>query len=155
MTQVEKHDCCQPGPGLIKIGRMVLRAAQSNQNMEHLHQMCGRHGWVLFYLDSQEKKGIPVNQKDIEDRYSLSRSNVSRLLKNMEKNGIIARSVDEGDTRCKRLHLTAEGRSLMDKAASERNKLEKKIIRGFTPEETQTLMGYLQRIIANLAEEDN
>jgi DNA-binding MarR family transcriptional regulator len=155
MSQNEKRCCCQPGPALVKAGRMVLRAAQSNQNMEQLYQVYRHHSWILFYLDAEEKKGVPVNQKDIEKRYSISRSNVSKLLKNMEKNGIITRSIDENDTRCKRLSLTTEGKRLLTLAAGEYDRLEERISRGFTQEEKEALVGYLQRIITNLTEEDN
>ena len=155
MGQDEK--CCfgEVGPALIKAGRMVLREAQSNRNMEQIYQVCGRHGWLIYYLEEQEKKGTPVCQKDIEDRYSISRSNVSKLVKNLERNGIIERTVDSNDTRCKRLHLTPEGRQLLAQAAEEHDRLEYKIGRGFTEEETGTLLNFLGRIIENFTEGDD
>lgn len=155
MAENEKLCCQEIGPALIKAGRIVLRAAQSNRNMEQIHQVCGRHGWLIYFLEDQERKGIQVCQKDIEDRYSISRSNVSKLVKNLEKNGIIERTVDNNDTRCKRLHLTPEGRQLLEQAASEHDRLERTISKGFTSDEINTLLDYLRRIAENFVEGDD
>jgi DNA-binding MarR family transcriptional regulator len=154
MTKNETQCCHDLGPALIKAGKTVLKAAQSSQNMEQIYQVCGHHGWVIYYLEEQERKGNMVCQKDIEDQYPISRSNVSRLVKNLEKNGIIERSIDENDTRCKRLRLTPEGRRLLSQAADEHDRLEQTIARGFTREELSLLSDYLHRIMENFAEGD-
>lgn len=65
------------------------------------------HGWVIGYLyDNQDKE---IFQKDLESAFCIARSTVTKIVKEMEKNGYIRRVAVDRDCRLKKLVLTQKG----------------------------------------------
>ena len=83
--------------------RMLL-AYSAREGMDELTMM---HGWIIGYLyDNREKD---IYQKDLEKKFSISRSTVTNILKRMESKGYICREPVPEDARLKKLVLTEEG----------------------------------------------
>ncbi len=57
-----------------------------------------------------------ISQQDLARKLLVGRSNISMLLPQIEKRGLIERRPDERDKRILRLHLTEKGRELTRKA---------------------------------------
>ena len=57
-----------------------------------------------------------ISQQDLARKLLVGRSNISMLLPQIEKRGLIERRPDEKDKRILRLHLTEKGRELTRKA---------------------------------------
>ncbi|EJZ21847.1 MarR family transcriptional regulator [Rhizobium sp. Pop5] len=57
-----------------------------------------------------------ISQQELARKLLVGRSNMSMLLPQMEKRGLIERRGDERDKRVLRLHLTEEGRRLTESA---------------------------------------
>jgi|GEM_PF-69902 len=150
-------DDCRPDhgrdvwPRILHSSMLIRRRAGSARYMNALHEMCGRNAWVLFYLNKQEKAGRAIYQKDIEQSLSMTRSGVSKLIKNMEDNNIIERRAVEGDARLKQIILTDGGRQLSELAAHEKENMEADICAGFSDEELEQFVSYLDRLIANIS----
>ena len=53
------------------------------------HGLTCQQGRVLFYINHRVKDGFEVHQNDLEERFNLSKSTVSGLVKRMEKNELI------------------------------------------------------------------
>ena len=94
-----------------------------------------------------------VYQKDIEEKFCVTRSTVSKVLKGMESKGLLRRESVSSDARLKRLVLTEEGREINANAAVERIELENRIRNGLSDEEFHTLMHLLKRVADNMLEE--
>lgn len=104
---------------------------------------------VLRVLDSCTEESA-ASQKDIEVFFELKRSSVTSILKNMEKNGLVARSGDASDGRIKKVWLTDKGRSLSLHLRSYMNTLEEVVVSDMTEEEKALFKQLLKRGIRNV-----
>jgi DNA-binding MarR family transcriptional regulator len=57
-----------------------------------------------------------ISQQDVANRLLVGRSNVTMLLPELEKKGLLTRSADEKDKRVMRLELTPKGEELLSRA---------------------------------------
>lgn len=62
--------------------KMLLSASKSG-----VDKITVMHGWIINYLNENAEKDI--FQKDIESKFSISRSTVTNILKLMEKKDIL------------------------------------------------------------------
>ena len=163
---------------ILRTATMIRRKADSNIYMSKVHKITGSNGWILGYLADHEneeiyqkdrfKKGQHWHtiegafyfykegthyQKDIEEKFCVTRSTVSKVLKGMESKGLLRRESVSSDARLKRLVLTEEGREINANAAVERIELENRIRNGLSDEEFHTLMHLLKRVADNMLEE--
>jgi MarR family 2-MHQ and catechol resistance regulon transcriptional repressor len=63
---------------------------------------------VLFYLG-------PLNQKELGDKLSMTGGNITLIIDNLEKQGLVKRERSQKDRRCFILHLTKKGNNLFKK----------------------------------------
>lgn len=82
--------------------KMLLSASKSG-----VDKITVMHGWIINYLNENAEKDI--FQKDIESKFSISRSTVTNILKLMEKKGYITRKTVDSDARLKKIELTENG----------------------------------------------
>lgn len=146
---------CTPGKDdigllLMRTTTMIRRRADANTYMSQLHKITGPNGWILRYLD--EREGEEVYQKDIEEKFSVTRSTVSKVLTGMEAKRLLRREAVSSDARLKRLVLTEEGRNISRYALREKVLLEEKIKAGMSDEEIETLHRLLLKIEDNLSD---
>ncbi len=104
---------------------------------------------VIAYISRNQGQGA-VYQKDLEEHFSIRRSSVTSLLKNMEKSGILQRFGAPGDARAKTLVLTEKGKKLDEDLINYIRSLEERLMKGFSSEEKEALQGFLLRMIENL-----
>lgn len=144
---------CKEDIGLLilRTATMLRRRADSNVYMSKVHKITGANGWILGYLAERENED--VYQKDIEEKFCVTRSTVSKVLKGMESKGLLRRESVSSDARLKRLVLTEEGREINDNATAERLELENRIKKGLSDEEFHTLIRLLKKVADNLQEE--
>lgn len=147
----EKLTPCQCDIGLLimRAATMIRRRADANTYMSELHKITGANGWILKYLD--EREGEDVYQKDIEEKFSVTRSTVSKVLTGMEAKGLLRRESVSSDARLRKLVLTEEGRRISRYALEEKIMLEEKITAGLSNEEIATLHALLVKITDNVA----
>ena len=72
------------------------------------------------------------------------------MVQRMESNGFVTRRADEHDQRISRVYLTEKGSKTLKKLEELFLQLEKEEIDGFSPDEIEQLMDYLERINNNL-----
>lgn len=94
----------------------VARACQLMQltlarNMAHL-EIKPPHLDILLNLYRREG----ISQQELARKLLVGRSNMSMLLPQLEKRGLIERRADARDKRVLRLHLTAEGKVITEQA---------------------------------------
>ena len=144
---------CREELGLLimRTATMIRRKADSNVYMNKVHKITGSNGWILGYLAEHEDED--VYQKDIEEKFCVTRSTVSKVLKGMESKGLLRRESVSSDARLKRLVLTEEGREINNNALAERKELENRIRKGLSDEEFDTLMRLLRKVAYNMHEE--
>ena len=134
-----------------RIDRSISKLLEMRVKDEGLDEIALMHGWILRYLYEHQDKEI--YQKDIEEKFCVTRSTVSKVLKGMESKGLLRRESVFSDARLKRLVLPEEGREINANAAVERIELENRIRNGLSDEEFHTLMHLLMRVADNMLEE--
>lgn len=121
--------------------------AKRQENEEGL-TLTGMQRWTMGFLVDHE--GEDIYQRDIEAAFSVSRATASNMLQVMERKGLIKRVSVEHDARLKKLLLTEDARSMLERVERDVNEMEQMLIKGMTKEEVAVLMGYLDWIIGNL-----
>ena len=98
---------------------------------------------VLMTLTSE--KG--VSAAEITNRWAMEKMMVNRAIQRLVDNGCITRQRDPNDRRRYRLALTTKGRKLYDKIALTTNKRYNELMSAIDSDETDALVGALQKII--------
>ena len=91
-----------------------------------------------------------ISQQDLADKLLVGRSNLSMLLPQLEKRGLIVRRGDAKDRRILRLELTAEGISLTEEALVIQSALIDRTMKTASAEECDLVGDVMLRIIAEL-----
>lgn len=137
------------------VGRTIRRLSRSLMRNEFIIasektdlRMPLSHGWILGFLyDNRDRE---ICQKDIENRFSLAKSTVTGIVKQMEQNGYIERNSMERDNRLKCLTLTKEGEKLHLAVMESFAEVEKKITEGISQEEIETFLAVSGKFMDNL-----
>ncbi|WEX75987.1 MarR family transcriptional regulator [Sinorhizobium numidicum] len=95
-----------------------------------------------------------ITQQELARKLLVGRSNMSMLLPQLERRGLIDRRGDERDKRVLRLSLTADGRILTEEAMDIQTALIEKTLGGSPIEDCMTVAQSMERIIAILLKED-
>lgn len=95
-----------------------------------------------------------LTQQELARKLLVGRSNMSMLLPQMEKRGLITRRGDEADRRVLRLFLTSEGKALAEKAMAIQTKVIDRMMHTSTLEECQSVADIMERLTAALISYD-
>ena len=74
---------------------------------------------------------------------------VTRMLDRLEAKGLVQRTPCTNDRRVTQLELTTEGKRLCNEIPFGLARVSNGLLRGFTPQEFETLKGFLRRMLAN------
>ncbi|ULR45787.1 MarR family transcriptional regulator [Rhizobium sp. K102] len=91
-----------------------------------------------------------ISQQELARKLLVGRSNMSMLLPQMEKRGLIERRGDSRDKRVLRLHLTEEGRKLTEAAMAIQTDLIERTLSDEPIEQCMATADSMERIIATL-----
>ena len=110
-------------------------------------------GMLLGFLCRNRDQEI--FQKTLEEVFSIRRSTASRLLKNMEAEGLIVRLPVSRDARLKRVMVTPKAEALNQQAAIRIQYVEAALTRGLTQAELDQFMATVEKLKHNLTELSN
>lgn len=88
-----------------------------------------------------------ISQQELARKLLVGRSNMSMLLPQMEKRGLILRRDDERDKRVLRLYLTSEGRKLSEEAMAIQTGLIDRVLSDEPIEQCMATASSMERII--------
>ncbi len=132
-----------------EVGR-IARLLQREINQSVLPAGVTRQQYqILSYIYRQEKD---VYQRDVEAFFSMPRSTVSGLMKELELAGFIRRIQVESDSRLKRLSLTDKGRSVCRTVRKGMFDLNQQLSGGISEEEFSVFWQVADKMRANLAQ---
>ncbi|MBP5378558.1 MAG: MarR family transcriptional regulator [Ruminococcus sp.] len=89
-------------------------------------------------------------QATIAERLGVTPASVAISTKRLQKAGLITKTVDNENLRCKRLTLTEDGRDVIKRHISQFRDYDELVFAEFTNDEKQQLMGYLERIMTRM-----
>lgn len=106
---------------------------------------------MLMHLANNE---VIRSQKQLAEHFNVSPAAVATMLKKLETDGYIkrARSADGSDGRNNEIIITELGRSIATETEKYFRFIDGQAIKGFSDEEIDLLIGFLDRIRDNLSE---
>lgn len=118
------------------------------QNMSRVLQSydCSPLMWrVLSILADRDGHSV----SELAELSVIERSNLSKLLDSMERDGLIERTAPDGDKRKTVVFLTDEGREIFDKSLPGVLRYYAKFLTGISPSEMTVFMAVLKKIKSN------
>lgn len=100
-------------------------------------------GFALHELDTE----AGLSQRDLADRLQLEKSTVSRMVAQMENQGLVVRERDAGNRRYYRIHLTAKGRALHSRMRRTAHRQYEQWVAAISPEEREALQTGLSALV--------
>lgn len=110
---------------------------------------------IMLLLNTKERNGSEVTQRDIETDLRLSNPTVTGLLNRMEEKGFIRRVRKETDKRCRFIYMTEQGRTNMEMLERARRQGEAYIVKGMTDRQVEELGRLLKIVLSNLTEQES
>ena len=88
--------------------------------------------------------------RDVERHFGISRSSASKTIDLLARRGFVERHAGDTDARLRRLTLTPKAEALLNTIEEDQRFYENELLKGFTANEIQTVLGYLDRMRSNL-----
>lgn len=130
------------------IKNLFNRNVENCESFKYATSVTSSNSFILGYLARHSNEN--VYQKDIEERFSITKSTTSKVLKLMEQNGLIERVDVKEDARLKKIILTEKGNAIHESVKFALDQIEIKALDGFSEEEKLQLFLYFDRIKENL-----
>ena len=111
------------------------------------------HPMLLAILHSscqEDPEGQCHAQRELAELLHITPAAVANSLKSLEKGGYIRRRPGPGDARCNQVLLTDKGRQAVDACQLAFEAVSRRMLSGFTPEETELLLSFRLRMLDNL-----
>ena len=121
---------------------------------ERLRQygLTSTQGRIIFYISCNESNDIKTSQTDIIDRFSLSKSTVSEMIKRLETKGYVKKVTQEKNKTY--IELTDYSKSLIKTFETNREKTKQTLINDLSPSDQEKLKEYLHKMINNMKGEE-
>ncbi len=142
------NECSEITFVLRSISNLLMRATVQQAKKSDIDNFTIMHGWILGYLC--EHKASDVYQRDIERQFSITRSAVTSIVKNMESLGYIKRIEVEHDARLKKLVITDEGELMHRKIIGLMQRMDEEIKCGISQEDYNSFLKVCQHVKNNL-----
>ena len=138
------------GMELRSLNNLIRRYFEFSSHRKEIETVTGNNGWIIGYL--AENADHDVYQKNLEDRFTITRSTASKVLNLMEQKGLIQRQAVARDARLKKIVLTEKAWKIKELMKEDAERMERTLTEGFTGEEVKTLYSYIQRMKKNLSD---
>lgn len=136
------------GMELRSLNNLLKRYVENSQHFQYAKKITGTNGWIIAYLF--ENEGNDVFQRDLEERFTITRSTISKVLKLMEQKGLIERLSVEEDARLKKIVLTDKAREIHQAVKSDLMEIETRLMKDFSHEEKEQLFLFIDRMKTNM-----
>ena len=122
----------------------------NDEELKNKRNISNTQQLIIEYM--LENKDRDIYQKDLEKDLNFSRATVSSVLKTMERNKAIKRSVSKIDTRTKRIVLKDYALEAYDKGKKIRKEVSLAATNNISSKDLETTMKVLDQINNNLEE---
>ena len=106
---------------------------------------------ILHFLRMREGEK-EASQKEIQNFMRISHPTVVNILRLMKEKGFIETSTSHEDKRLKIVRLTGKEDKFVKDVISEREEMEKQLVKGLTQKDQENLRWYLKKMYENLTE---
>jgi DNA-binding MarR family transcriptional regulator len=127
------------------VGHMLGQIGETSVDAAGLSY--AKYRLLLGLLFSEQAEGQPeLNPSEISERQGTSRNTISALIRDLEEEGLIARTLDPDDRRRFNIRLTENGRSLVRDHASRHLHMISQCFSSLTSQEQRQLSELLSKI---------
>lgn len=105
---------------------------------------------LSFLLKLQCADEKQMTMKELERGFSVAQSTVAGIVSRLEQKGLVEARTDDSDRRVKLVHITPSGEACCAEAAIHKEESERKLLKGFTDAECETLSRLLQKAAKNM-----
>ncbi len=112
--------------------------------------LSGAQGKTLHFILVRSSEG-DVFQKDVEEEYSLRPPTATKILKDMEKNGLIRRETVPYDARLKRIVATEKALQYQELIRESLEETESRLTNGVSEEDLDTFFRVIRQMIRNMS----
>lgn len=137
-------------PLLGVMGTALHLIGKSAKKMYAEYELNRMQSGILFVLHREKS----ISQKELAKRMNVTPPSITSTIKKMEKDGYIARKVDEKDQRVMRLTMTEKGESCVDYVIQTAEKMDELVFEGMSAEEKMLFRRLLMQIIENLEQKE-
>ena len=106
-------------------------------------------GRLIMYLEKQAPRCVP--QHELENFMGVSHATVKGLVARLEEKGYVRTAFDGSDGRVKNVYLTEAVQRDKEKVRSLLQKIERRVMKGFSPEEKRNMRSMLERMYQNIS----
>lgn len=146
MAQTEERDI----GFLFKQINMMIKKGIDKDLMEY--DLTTSQSRVLFFVHFRGED--KTSMKDIEEHMKVTHPTVIGIVKRLEEKGFVATSSDPEDRRVKLVTITQKTTKMIKKLDQGKRKMDERLLKGFTEQETKELRRMLSKIEENLIEAD-
>ncbi len=139
-------------PGVEAMSALGYAARLLHLNMERAIEKHGLSETRLRVLLMLRHAGGAAPLGVLATRMHVSARNVTGLVDNLERDGLVARSPDPADRRSVRAELTERGRACIDPLWEETAQRQRALLEGFSPEELAQLRHLSLKVVKKLQE---
>lgn len=136
------------GMEIRSLTNLIKRHIENSHHFQYAQRITGVNGWIIAYLYQNENRD--VFQRDLEEKFTITRSTISRVLKVMEQKGLVKRQSVDSDARLKKLVLTKKAKDIYQGIVEDLRDVETRLMEGFSQKEKETLFSYLERMKSNM-----
>ena len=133
-----------------KLNAAIYRSLNSiiNAKLKDIPIKSGQHDF-LYVIGLQEG----ITQKELSERLHVGKATTAKACKSLLLNGYIRMEKDKKDKRFERLHLTELGHAIAPRVRQTFLELVAITTRDLSPEETETAIRLLKKILETLTKE--
>ena len=147
-----KNDTIRIGYTVFTLQRLISRSRFNSPAFKNLENVTGTNGWIIKYL--YDNRNERICQRDIEKKFSLRRSSVSKMLDSLQEKGYIERVTVPDDARLKSIVLTEKAYELHKSICDEIDRNEQKLTSNLTKEELESFKNITDKIKSTLEEDE-
>ena len=152
MNLPQSPGSCIPNSPHMNAVRLLIRVMRRHHACveRRIGDLGIHHGQHRMLLQLACRKGEVPSQKELAETMGVSPAAVTAILKRLEKEEYIARSMTDEDNRRNEIRITEKGLSKVTESRAIFEATDEEMFAGFTPEELRLFSEFLERMDRNL-----
>ncbi len=136
---------------LFWLRRAVLAMRKAIDEELHSHDLSGAQFEVLRHLWQQDQQ----EQRTLQERLGVTPPTLTGIVDCLVERDLVARQASAEDARVKVLSLTSAGQSIEGELGAAMERVQERLLAGFSPSEAALLKDWLRRMAANMGMGDD
>ena len=152
MEEKKPSGCPVPDTPYMNAARMLIRLMRRHHACveRQISDMGIHHSQHRTLLQLARRQEDIPSQRELAEIMGVSPAAVTTILKKMEKEGYVSRSVTDEDNRRNEIRITEAGLAKVTESCEIFETTDRAMFAGFTPEEMATFTAFVERLNRNL-----